>query len=71
MSSRSSQKRFKLLKFLWGALAVVVVVGLALGGFMTWSVLRAFPDTSGTLDAAGLDHDVTVQRDARRSHDYR
>ena len=65
MSSRSSQKRFKLLKFLWGALAVVVVVGLALGGFITWSVLRAFPDTSGTLEAAGLEHEVTVQRDAQ------
>lgn len=65
MSARSTQKRFKPLKFLWGAIAVVVVVGVALGGFMTWSVLRAFPDTSGTLDAAGLDYDVTVQRDAQ------
>src|SRR5699024_5347357 len=65
MSARSTQKRFKRLKFLWGAIDVVVVVGFALGGFMTWSVLRAFPDTSGRLDAARLDHDVTVQRHAQ------
>jgi len=45
-------------------LLVVVVVGLALGlGAVAWITNRAMPQTSGTLQVAGLDAAVTVDRD--------
>src|SRR5690625_8027416 len=48
-------------------LMVVVVVGVlawVVGGCGFWSVQRAFPEVDGTLDVAGLEHEVTVHRDA-------
>ncbi|MFF1573317.1 penicillin acylase family protein [Leifsonia sp. NPDC058292] len=49
--------------------AVGVVVGILLvlvviaGGVGVWTVARSFPQTSGTIDIAGLDAPVTVVRD--------
>lgn len=64
-ATRSKSKRSRLLKFFLGTLSALVVVALAVGGFVTWSVFRAFPDTEGALEVAGLEQSVTVQRDER------
>src|SRR5699024_9393335 len=63
-SLRPVRKRRRLRKLILGAISTLAVLALALGGFVTWSVFRAFPDTDGTLDVAGLEHEVSVQRDA-------
>ncbi|HIY85857.1 MAG TPA: penicillin acylase family protein [Candidatus Yaniella excrementavium] len=63
-SVRPARKRRRLRNLILGTFSTLVVLALALGGFVTWSVFRAFPDTEGTLDVAGLEHEVTVQRDA-------
>ncbi|GAA2028296.1 hypothetical protein GCM10009720_05140 [Yaniella flava] len=62
-ATRTKSKRTRLLKFFLGTLSALVVVALAVGGFVTWSVFRAFPDTEGVLEVAGLEQSVTVQRD--------
>jgi penicillin amidase len=51
------------LKFLSWAAGVLVVVLVA--GFLTviWTIHRSFPQTTGTLDLAGLEGPVTVLRD--------
>lgn len=64
-ATRTKSKRTRLLKFFLGTLSALVVVALAVGGFVTWSVFRAFPDTEGALEVAGLEQSVTVQRDER------
>ena len=47
------------------ALAVVVLVAVAGGsGAVAWITNRAMPQTTGTLQVAGLDAAVTVERDA-------
>jgi penicillin amidase len=43
---------------------VFVVVVLLGGGLGIWTVQRSFPQLSGELEVAGLDGDVTVQRDS-------
>ncbi|WP_022869669.1 penicillin acylase family protein [Yaniella halotolerans] len=63
-SLRPVRKRRRLRKLILGTISTLAVLALALGGFVTWSVFRAFPDTDGTLDVAGLEHEVSVQRDA-------
>ncbi|WP_223690931.1 penicillin acylase family protein [Leifsonia poae] len=49
------------------AIGIVVCVFLVLvviaGGVGVWTVMRSFPQTSGTIDIAGLDQPVTVTRD--------
>lgn len=64
-SARRFGKRPRLRNVILGTISTLVVLALALGGFVAWSVFRAFPDTEGTLDVVGLEHDVTVQRDAQ------
>jgi len=51
----------KVVTWVAGVLVVVLVVG-----FLTvvWTIHRSFPQTSGTIDVAGLEHPVTVMRDA-------
>ena len=44
--------------------AAVVVVAVAAALFLTWTIQRSFPQTSGTLPLSGLKAEVTVQRDA-------
>ncbi len=51
-------------KILIGLLVFVLVVGVALAGWFTWMVRRSYPQTTGTLDVAGLSAPVTVVRDA-------
>lgn len=50
-------------RVLVGMLAGVVVLALLVTGFGVWSVQRAFPQTAGALTVAGLQDEVTVQRD--------
>lgn len=64
-TARRFSKRPRLRNVILGTISTLVVIVLALGSFVTWSVFRAFPDTEGTLDVAGLEHEVTVQRDAQ------
>ncbi|MDP9317548.1 MAG: penicillin acylase family protein, partial [Actinomycetota bacterium] len=50
----------KVVTWVAGVLVVVLVVG-----FLTvvWTIHRSFPQTSGTIDVAGLEQPVTVMRD--------
>ncbi len=52
------------LKIMLWATAVLVIALVA--GFLTvvWTVHRSFPQTSGTIDVAGLERPVTVMRDS-------
>ncbi len=54
----------RLLKIVSWAAGLLVV--LLVAGFLAvvWTVHRSLPQTTGTIDLAGLDHPVTVQRDA-------
>jgi penicillin amidase len=45
--------------------AGIVVVAVAAAFFVTWTIQRSFPQTSGTLELDGLSAEVTVQRDAQ------
>lgn len=51
-------------KVLFGLLAFIVVVVVAVALFLVWTVQRSFPQTSGELEIAGLRDVVTVERDA-------
>ena len=44
--------------------AAIVVIAVAAAFFVTWTIQRSFPQTSGTLRLDGLAAEVTVQRDA-------
>ena len=56
------KKKRRLLRALGWTLGVILVLGLGAGGFGWYTVQRSFPQTTGTLQVAGLEHDVTVQR---------
>lgn len=56
-------RRSGLLKFFVGLLVTVLVLAVAGAGFGWWTVQRSFPTTSGTIEVAGLDGEVTVARD--------
>lgn len=45
-------------------LASVLVLATAAAFFLTWTIQRSFPQTSGELTVKGLHESVTVQRDA-------
>ena len=45
--------------------AGIVVVAVAAAFFVTWTIQRSFPQTSGELSVKGLAKSVTVQRDDR------
>ncbi len=61
----SQQSRSRIRKTVWGFVAALVVILLVGGAVLVWSIQRPFPDTAGTWDIAGLQHEVTVQRDPR------
>jgi len=44
--------------------AALVVVAVAAAFFVVWTIQRSFPQTAGELKVAGLEQQVTVQRDA-------
>ena len=46
-------------------LAIVLVVAVGVAFFLTWTIQRSFPQTSGELTVKGLEQPVTVQRDDR------
>ncbi len=50
-------------KILAGILVFVLVVGVGFAGWFTWMVRRSYPQTSGSIDVAGLSAPVTVLRD--------
>lgn len=60
---RARSRGSRLKRILLGTLAALVVVALVVTGFVTWSVMRAFPQTDGQITVAGLQDEVTVQRD--------
>lgn len=43
--------------------AAVVVVAVAAAFFVTWTIQRSFPQTSGSIELSGLSSEATVQRD--------
>src|SRR5690554_2240678 len=46
-------------------LAALLVLATAAAFFLTWTIQRSFPQTSGEVTVQGLDDNVTVQRDDR------
>ncbi|MFB7249391.1 penicillin acylase family protein [Microbacterium sp. NPDC056234] len=49
---------------LLAVIAAVVVIAVAAGFFLAWTIGRSFPQTSGHVELDGLEAQVTVQRDA-------
>lgn len=45
--------------------AALVVVAVAAAFFVTWTIQRSFPQTTGVIELDGLGADVAVQRDER------
>jgi penicillin amidase len=45
--------------------AGIVVIAVAAAFFVTWTIQRSFPQTSGSIELDGLQAEVTVQRDDR------
>lgn len=45
--------------------AALVVVAAAAAFFVTWTIQRSFPQTTGVIELDGLGADVAVQRDER------
>ncbi len=54
----------RVLRTLGVTLAVLLVLGVLAGGLGIWTVMRSFPQTSGTLKLTGLSAPVTVARDS-------
>ena len=50
-------------RVLLGVLVLVLVVAVAAGVFVTWTVRRSFPQLDGAAALPGLQGDVTVYRD--------
>ncbi|MGF2949421.1 penicillin acylase family protein [Microbacterium alcoholitolerans] len=46
-------------------IAALVVIAVAAAFFLTWTIHRSFPQTSGEVQLSGLEKSVTVQRDDR------
>lgn len=57
------KKKRRFLRFLGWSLATLLVLVLVAGGLGIWTVMRSWPETDGTLEVAGLEQPVTVQRD--------
>lgn len=49
---------------LFSIVAGVIVLALIVAGFGVWTIQRSFPQLDGELALAGLEDEVTVQRDA-------
>lgn len=62
-SRRSIAARIGRIAFL--VLAGLVVIAVAAAFFITWTIQRSFPQTSGEVALTGLEKPVTVQRDDR------
>lgn len=60
---RSLAARIGRIAFL--VVAALVVIAVAAAFFLTWTIQRSFPQTSGELALKGLEKSVTVQRDDR------
>ncbi|WP_243228569.1 penicillin acylase family protein [Microbacterium sp. CIAB417] len=45
-------------------IAAIVVIVVAAGFFLAWTIGRSFPQTSGEVELTGLEAQATVQRDA-------
>jgi penicillin amidase len=54
----------RVLRTLGVTLAVLLVLGVLAGGIGVWTVMRSFPQTSGSLKLSGLSAPVTVARDS-------
>ncbi|WP_051298090.1 penicillin acylase family protein [Brevibacterium album] len=63
-AGKPARGRPRLRRLLAWTTAGVVVLALVASALGLWSVRRAFPQTTGTIEAAGLHEGVTVQRDA-------
>ena len=48
---------------LFGVVAGVTVIALIAAGFVVWTIQRSFPQLDGEIAVAGLDGEVTVERD--------
>lgn len=62
-TQRRPRTRPRLTKWFMLILGLIAAGVLVVGGFLTWSVQRPFPQTEGALELSGLDAHVTVQRD--------
>ncbi|KAM9864031.1 penicillin acylase family protein [Leucobacter sp. BZR 635] len=60
-----AKKKRRGLRVVGWILASLVLVTLVAAGLGVWTVQRSFPTTSGSVTAAGLTGEVTVQRDER------
>ena len=60
---RPHRARRIVVRTLVSVLAVVLLVVAAGGIFGSWTVSRSFPQATGTIEAAGLDAEVSVTRD--------
>jgi len=58
------KRKRRFLRILGWSLATLLVLALVAGGLGVWTVVRSWPKTDGSLEAAGLAQPVTVQRDA-------
>lgn len=47
----------------FGIVAGITVIALVAAGFVVWTIQRSFPQLEGTVAVAGLEAEVTVQRD--------
>lgn len=50
--------------WVFGVIAGLVVIALVAAGIGVWTIQRSFPQLDGEITLAGLDREVTVQRDA-------
>ncbi|MFF1878727.1 penicillin acylase family protein [Leifsonia sp. NPDC058230] len=57
------RRHHRVLRFVGIVVAVLLVLVVIAGGVGVWNVMRSFPQTSGTIDLAGLDKPVSVVRD--------
>lgn len=62
-NARAPRKKRRALRALGWVLGVIVILGLGAGAFGWYTVQRSFPQTTGTIEVAGLESAVTVQRD--------
>ncbi len=58
------RKRSRALRILVWVLVVLLVLAVGAAGYGWFTVQRSFPETNGTVQAAGLEQPVSVQRDA-------
>ncbi|MFJ8894163.1 penicillin acylase family protein [Leifsonia sp. NPDC102414] len=57
------RRHHRVLRVIGIVVAVLLVLVVIAGGLGVWTVVRSFPQTSGTIDVPGLSSAVTVYRD--------